>query len=318
MFPALRSFQQKRRLAMLWTNGAPRALAFGKIIGDDMRVRAIKDLSQLDDSAFFTEAGEGLGLVIANARRLYNSAIMLAKEKHYHGARVLEALSEEEASKYLILVDAVRCPRKPGDYFAAQLGRFNDHLAKGLYSRACLMRPATLNQLQEYLDHYREEFYLDGPNDVDWVFRNDILRSREEALYVDYVAHDDGHTWFHPGIYSDSSRGCFIPAEPGSLLIAGLLDEVGMSTAEALATVADLWRHEAMLPEMQWTQLRQLNHATLEQLDSKGLLQERSNSDYQQLIDRWQFPLYTLDLNLIRVDIESLREKQSLWIPDWS
>lgn len=282
-----------------------------------MRVRAIKDLSQLSDTAFFAKAAEGLGLVMANARRLYASAITLAEAKHYHGAAVLQALSEEEASKYLILMDSVRCPRKPAERFAAQLARFNDHLAKGLYARACVMRPATLGQLQEYLNHYREEFYLDGPNDVDWVFRNDIIRRREEALYVDYVAHDDGHTWFHPGIYYDSSMGFFSPMEPGALLIAGLLNDVGMSTVEALAMVADLWQSEAILPEMERTQLRELNYGTLERLDSSGLLQERSDTDYQQLIDRWQFPIYSLDLSLLRIDIESLREKQRLWIPEW-
>lgn len=35
------------------------------------------------------------------------------------------------------------------------------------------------------------------------------------------------------------------------------------------------------------------------------------------LIDRWQFPLYSLDLSLTQVDLESLREKQKLCVPDW-
>lgn len=72
-----------------------------------------------------------------------------------------------------------------------------------------------------------------------------------------------------------------------------------------------------MIPEMQWTQLRQLNYGTLERLDSRDLLQERGDSDYQKLVDRWQFPLYALDLSLLRVDIESLRERQRLWSPEW-
>lgn len=281
-----------------------------------MRARAIKDLSQLSDSAFFAEAAEGLGLIIANARRLYASATVLAEAKRFHGARVLQALSEEEASKHLILMDAVRCPRQPGERFAAQLARFNDHLAKGLYARACLMRPATLGQLQEYLDHHRDDFYLDGPNDVDWVFRNEIIQHREAVLYVDYAAHDDGHTWCHPGIYDDLAFGLFTHTEPWALQIAGLLHDVGISTADALAAVAEFWRPVAMIPEMQWTQLRQLNYGTLERLDSRNLLQERGDSDYQKLVDRWQFPLYALDLSLLRVDIESLRERQRLWSPE--
>ena len=60
-----------------------------------------------------------------------------------------------------------------------------------------------------------------------------------------------------------------------------------------------------------------LNHDTLERLDSRNLLQERSDRDYQKLVDQWQFPLYTLDLSLIPVDKKSLRERQRLWSPQW-
>lgn len=282
-----------------------------------MLVPAIKDLSQLSDPAFFTEIAVGLGLVIANARRLHASASTLADTKHFHGAQVLQALSEEEASKYLILMDAVRCPREPGDRFAALLARFNDHLAKGLYAEACVMRPSTLGELQEFLNPYREEFYLDGPNDVDWMFRNLIKHQRERTLYVDYVKHDGGHTWLHPGRYDDAGLTFFTRTEPGTLQIAGLLHDVGISTADALATVAELWRPVVIVPEMQWTQLRELNYRTLEHLDSRNLLHERSDSDYQKLIDGWQFPLYTLDLRPIPVKKESLRQTQRLWSAQW-
>ena len=282
-----------------------------------MRSRAIRDLSQLSDSDFFVEAAEGLELVIANARRIYASAITLGETKHYHCAQVLQNLSEEEASKYLVLMDSVRCPRQPGKQFSIQLERFNNHLAKGLYAQAYWMKPASLGQLQEYLDPYREDLYLDGPSDVDWIFSNQISRRREEVLYVDYVAHEGGHTWFHPGIYDDDWMGSFTLTEPGALRIAGLLHDVGLSTSDALATVADLWRSEEMFPEMKWPKLRTLNEHTLDRLNSRSLLQKRSNSDYLLLIDRWQFPLYTLDLSPLEVDIESLRDKQRLWIPDW-
>ena len=74
---------------------------------------------------------------------------------------------------------------------------------------------------------------------------------------------------------------------------------------------------QPQIPELQWTEIRRLNHRTLESLNQKGLLQERPDSDYQHIVDRWQFPLFTLDLSLLRVDIESLRERQRRWSPNW-
>jgi len=279
-----------------------------------MRARAIGDLTQLTDSEFFAEVAVGLGLIIQNARRLHDSADVLAQAGRNHGARVLHALSEEEASKCLILLDAVRCPRQPTDRWARQLARFNHHFPKGLYARACWMRPATLGQLQEYLNLYREDFYLDGPNDTDWIYSNEILRRREEALYVDYTASDEGHTWADPGWYDNIPL--LISFEPESLQIAGALYDVGISSSQAVAVIAEVWRPIAMSRDMGWGELRQLNHQMLERLESRGLLQDRPSSEYQRIVDDWPFPLYDLDLSMMKVNIESLRDRQRSWTPD--
>ena len=53
-------------------------------LGKAMRARAVRDLSQLSDSALFAEVAEGLGLIMNNARRLYASATVLAEAKHFH------------------------------------------------------------------------------------------------------------------------------------------------------------------------------------------------------------------------------------------
>ncbi|GKS65366.1 hypothetical protein YTPLAS72_26700 [Nitrospira sp.] len=283
-----------------------------------MRPRAIKELAKLGNPAFFKEIAVGLELIIANARRLYSSATSLAQSKHFHGAHVLEALSKEEAAKYLILLDAIRCPRSPSGQLVKQLDRFANHLAKGLYVEAAWMRPATLGELQRYLDAYRETLYLDGPNDVDWIFRNQIERRREETLYVDLVEYDDGTlSWVDPKLYYESTLDDYTPREDGVLLIAGLLHDSGVSTSDALAVIAEVWRPMAMQSAMKRQEIQHLNHRTLDCLRSKGLLREPTASDYEMIIDRWQFPLYTLDLRPIKVSVESLREKQSLWNPGY-
>jgi AbiV family abortive infection protein len=282
-----------------------------------MRVRASRDLSQLPDTAFFAEVAEGLDLILKNAQRLQRGAQALGEAKQY-GSRVLQALAEEEVAKFFILLDAVRCPRLPPQRFAAQLARFSDHLAKGLYARAYDMRPATLGQLQHYLDGPRKEFYLDGPNDVDWIFRNDVLQRREELFYVDYIVTDDGHLWMDPARYDYSVSDLpHIVTESHPIHVAGTLFNAGVSTPESLAVVAKIWRPISMLRETRWSDLRALNTQTLKQLASGGMLRPQPDSVYQTIINEWQFPLYDLDLTLIEVDKNELRQRQESWTLDW-
>lgn len=73
-----------------------------------MRVRAIKDLSRLNDTRLFEEIACGLDLVMNNVARLVAGAATLGASKQVHPGRVLSALADEEAAKYLILLDAAR------------------------------------------------------------------------------------------------------------------------------------------------------------------------------------------------------------------
>lgn len=283
-----------------------------------MRARAIRDLSQLSDADLFVSVAEGLSLIVTNARRLYNDAKNLADLKRFHGSMVLCTIAEEEASKFLILIDAIRCPRDPAHRFSSQLARFNDHLAKGLYCRAYCMRPSTLGQLQEHLDNEREEFYLDGPNNVDWIFRNDVIQRREELLYVDYIDTGDNHCWTEPsGVGNEVFGSLYTGIEPRSLQMVNALFESGISNATALSTVAEVWRSVAMRRDLSWMELRTLNRQTLENLEQRGLLCSQPEKIYAEVINAWQFPLYDLDLRLIPVDKNVLRQRQENWSLDW-
>jgi hypothetical protein len=106
-----------------------------------------QDLTQLSDPDFFAAVADDISLVVKNVARLQAGAAALGASKQMHPARVLSTVDEEEVAKVLILLDAVRCPRTPDERLAGQLARFNDHLAKGLYTRACGMRPGTLAEL---------------------------------------------------------------------------------------------------------------------------------------------------------------------------
>ena len=86
----------------------------------------------------------------------------------------------EVAGKFLIFVDAARLGRPSQRKLRDQLKRAGDHLAKGLYAKATEIRPADFKELLGFLEPERATLYLDGPNDVDSIFRNEILSSRGE------------------------------------------------------------------------------------------------------------------------------------------
>lgn len=277
-----------------------------------LRERAIKDLSQLSDKDFFSEVSVGLKCILENAASIQRDAKLLGEHDRLHGCRILCLIAGEEAAKFFILLDAIRCPRVPHDQFARQLSRFHDHLSKGIYADICGMRPASFGEIATYVERERRDYYLDGPNDIDWIFRNSILQGREETMYVDYVETDEGHSWLTPlGID-------FAPmTELPGLRIASALDELGFTTPEALAVIAKQWRSAPMTDDFHWSHLRELNIKTMEDLASRRLLHDEPSEVSQVVIDEWLFPLYSLDMTPIRVNKNELREIQKRWTPGW-
>ncbi|NOG84083.1 MAG: hypothetical protein EX341_18550 [Candidatus Scalindua sp. SCAELEC01] len=77
-----------------------------------MEVRKIKDLCQLKDSDLFEVIAQGLKLLYENAKCIISDSIFLKKNKRKQGSEILKNLGNEEAAKFLILLDAIRCDRK--------------------------------------------------------------------------------------------------------------------------------------------------------------------------------------------------------------
>lgn len=281
-----------------------------------MRSKAISDLANLSDNEFFEQISTGYKHVLENAIKISDDSSLLSKQERPNGCRILSGVAEEEAAKCLILIDAVRCPRKPPETLTTHLRRFNDHLAKGLYAEACYWSPTDFNELIGYIDNERLQYYLDGPNDIDWIFSNRILTNREWIIYVDYVAHEEEgvreiHAWQIP----DNSK-FLLPDMPLSLMLAKAFFDTGCTTPEALALIADFWRPIVMTPNFSWVDLRELNYKMLKKLIEKRLIIAQPQKVYTTIFDIWTFPLHSSDLKLKEIKKAELREIQKKWPHD--
>ncbi len=279
-----------------------------------MKARAAKELGKLPEPEFFHSVSEGLSLVIENAGRLQSASKILLDAKHAQGANIFTLLAGEEAAKFLILVDAVRCPKQLQEIRTRQLGYFNNHLAKGIYAELASARPVDLAELERYANELRKTLYLDGPNDTDWIFRNQVWAEREEAIYVDYVETDDGHQWLAP---RDDEMLVSFYMSPQALQISQALFKTGMTTPRGLATMAKIWRRLEVNPKLCWDEVKARNKETLEQLERDGLLDPNCSDVYWNVVQEWPMPLYRLDLRRAEVDRRELEGIRDRWYPDY-
>lgn len=281
-----------------------------------MRTRATADLDQLSDDRFFEEIAEGLCHVLKNATVNDEDARILADKDRFSGARILRAIAEEEASKFLILLDGVRCPRTTGGNLATHLRRFNDHLAKGIYAECCYWQPSTFGDLRKWIDDERKQYYLDGPNDVDWIFKNEIIQRREGFLYVDYVENDGKHSWVSPTRYDVLPTPFFYRTPPIVVQLIRALNDAGLATPQALAHIASKWRSIEITDDVPVSHLHDLNSETLKDIEDSGLLRKQPEDVYRMIVDRWPFPLHAFEFREIKVEKAKLREIQQRWSPD--
>ncbi|MDZ4405019.1 AbiV family abortive infection protein [Prosthecobacter sp.] len=272
-----------------------------------MKQRAIKDICQLSEQDLFREVSAGMNLAILNALAIEIDAQALYAAQS-NGYDILIAVAREEAAKALILFDAIRCPRQSPN-FPRQVQRFNDHLAKGIYAEMCEWEPSSKADLQKYLKLERQQFYSDGPNDVDWIFPNRILHSRERNMYVDYVKSADEHFWLNPFKH----KRAFKHHTPRVVEIAKSLKATGCTHPASLAAIAAKWRPTSIDDDYTRQKLRELNHSTLAELEVQKLIDESDKSAIDTIVNYLPYPLHDADLSLINVEINDLERIQQTY-----
>lgn len=68
---------------------------------------------------------------------------------------------------------------------------------------------------------------------------------------------------------------------------------------------------------LSWEELRDLNRNTLENLDEKGLLKSEKEEEVSEVIEKWPFPLYPLDLAPKEISREELEQARAGWSADF-
>ena len=241
---------------------------------------------------------EGLAAIAEHCRALEIAAERSYEAKQYRAAAVLRSVAFEEAGKFLVLLDAVRLGRGNTKLLGEQLRRASDHLPKGLYASAIDCRPANLKELRSFLEFDRRTLYLDGPNDVDFIFRNSILAQREEAIYVDLVAIEGSLNWLSPARTDEHNIG-FTRA---CVFLVTSLEDLGVCNQNALDVVGRVW--EGFVPEetTRWPEISDLNKETFRALNAKSLVNPGADEKSLHFFsDWWTFPLHHEDLSPIEV-----------------
>jgi hypothetical protein len=274
-----------------------------------MRSRAFSDLQKLSDAEFFREVATGLAHIAKNVTAIDADARRLSKEKRGRGVRILDAFAAEEAGKYMILLDAVRCPHHAADLLGAQLKKAGQHLPKILYSELCDIRPATFAEVKRWVEMESQQYYLDGPSGADWIFRNRMVQSREDTLYVDYIFAEGDYHWNFPYHLDDGLVA--LSSSRGSVRMVAALSQAGFGAEAALPVIAEKWHPLQITDDTHTRALRHWNVETLEALRVRGLLLERPADDYSLIAAEWPFPLYNLPLKEIPVDPKVLDAQKS-------
>lgn len=274
-----------------------------------MQPRAISRLLGLSPERRLDKIAEGLELIAEHAATLDQDVRRLTKIDGNRGAVILNAIAEEEAAKALILLDVVRAGAQDQKTVATQVKCFSDHLARCIYVELTAMRPATFREVRDLVDMHRVEHFLDGPSDVDWIFRNRLLEQREQTMYIDYVHTEEGDEWRTPAAAdSDPIPALFSSARD---LVASL-HSLGAFRRSGLDIIGDVWDEVTLTDDTHWQTERALNVEAVERICT-NLSTPPSSVDVQRVVETWGFPLVALNLDLKRIatgELEAERDRR--------
>lgn len=273
-----------------------------------MEPRALRHIAQVPPRERLPLIKDGLDRLVPHITELAESARLLRKQGRDQAAAILESFATEESAKVLVMLDMLRHGWKNAKITNALSTAFSSHLSRGLYVKVASISPGSFGEVRRYLDHFRQSHYLDDPNDVDWVFRNQIELEREETLYVDLVKYDDGLRWVSPQEHAE------FKAYPWLHIIELVLamNRLEMFTSEGLHLILNSWADVSFADDLSWPENHSRTHALIRALAKKNLpSDDATREDADLVLDRWSFPMGALDLRQQKITRQELDEERA-------
>lgn len=248
---------------------------------------------------------EGLAAIGANVQRIAEQIEVCAKANAYGAGRLLRNVGNEEAGKFLILIDSCRSPNSSPKTLSRQFGRAGNHLAKLIYARIADYSIASQSELVEAVENLRQALYLDGPNDFDWIFPNELIAEREGALYVDLMDSEGRLFWSSP-VDDDWPVGV---SRPMRLVLA--LVGTGIVSAAGLGLLEDAWRDFESTANSHCSEWARRSTAALENLSASVPVEPDWPTLAGVAVNLWPMPMVEVDLTEVKSTPEEMGERRT-------
>ena len=265
-----------------------------------MKTRQFQQLAGLSKEHRVEKVLEGLQATGANVLALTENLEKCNDARAFRAAQLVYNAGREEAGKFLILIDTWRAPSASQDQISRQFNRAGDHLSKLLYAQMADYSIATQKELLSAINTHRRGLYLDGPNDFDWIFRNDLLTERESAMYVDLVEAEGSLEWWAPRDYGMSVT------VPFSMRLVGRLLETDLVTEGGLSRLQEAWADFDPVEDSHCSKWAERNAKALSAFPDRNVDGPRLNSDASFVARRWPMPMVALDLTMTKVTEEEM------------
>ena len=220
-------------------------------------------------------------------------------------------MGQEEAGKFLVLIDSCRSPSSDASTIACQFDRARNHLAKLIYAQIADYSIASQEELLGAVERHRQALHLDGPNDFDWIFQNELIAEREGALYVDLVESEGELLWSAP---SDS-----LGPQPvsGSVRLVLALLQTGLVSVDGLRILQDAWKGFDANARTKYSEWAQRTTAALDAYAASHPVGAGWEAAAGWVIELWPMPMVELDLSEVKVPIKDLAEQRQTQYDAW-